>query len=130
MTSLASIKLFEAEQYAEDALARLGHDDPYSPSVAIGHATDATILAVDALCHAVGVDPPRRHNDAERIFLELIRTQHIPEAASQWRDFLGKANNQRSAFQYGGELTSLNEARRFVQKAGAFVDYVRSLVDV
>lgn len=103
-------------------------DDEYSPSVAISHANDALILAIDALCHELSYPAPKRHDEGQRAFLELIRTHKIPGEASQWREFLAQANRQRSAFQYHAELTSRKEATRFVQKAGRFVEYVRALV--
>lgn len=125
---MARIKIFEAEHYVEDAEARAEHPDEYSPSVAIAHAMDAIVLAVDALCHENAVPPPRRHDEGQRSYMDLIRTHKIPEDASQWREFLAKANSQRTAFQYHAELTSRADARRFVQRTAAFVRYVRGLL--
>jgi hypothetical protein len=125
----ARIKLFEAEHYLEDALARTQARDEYSPAVAIGHATDALILAIDALCHQFGVPTARRHSGAQKVFLDLIRTHRLPEDAAHWREFLAKANSQRAAFQYQGALTSRAEAKRFVAEAARFVAYVRRIAE-
>lgn len=129
MTAMARIKLSEAELHVEDALARCERRDEYSPSVAIAHATDALILGVDALCHAAKTEEPRRHGDAPRIFLELIRTGHLPPEASSWRELISKAMHQRASFQYHGELIARGAASRFVQKVAQFVVFVRGQVD-
>jgi hypothetical protein len=74
------------------------------------------------------VAPAKQHDAAVGLFLDLIRTHKIPEAAGEWREFLAKAHQQRAAFQYGGELASRADARRFVQKSAAFVGFVRGVV--
>lgn len=124
LADLATIKLAEAELLLEDAESRANEDDPYSPSIAMSHATQAVILAVDALCHHHRVPPAKRHDQINRTFLDLIRTQRLPETASRWRDLLAQAISQKSQFQYGGELASRSEARGFVRSVGQLVGFV------
>ncbi|MBI2078374.1 MAG: hypothetical protein HYT80_08425, partial [Euryarchaeota archaeon] len=62
-------------------MARVARDDDYSPTVPFAHALDGLILAVDALCQEKGQEPPRRHDDGPKVFLELIRRGAIPEQA-------------------------------------------------
>ena len=128
MKDLARIKLYEADHYIEDAVARVQRDDEYSPSVAVAHATDALILAVDVLCHEHNEPVSRRHDNASKVFLQLIHDKKIPESASQWRRLLAKAHAERTAIQYRGTMVSRAEARRFVREAQGFLAFVRSEV--
>lgn len=107
----------------EDAESRANEEDPYSPSIAMSHATQAVILAVDALCHHHRVPPAKRHDQINRTFLDLLRTGRLPATASQWRDVIAQAIANKSQFQYGGELTSRSEARRFVRNVSQLVRF-------
>lgn len=108
----------------EDAESRANEDDPYSPSVAMSHATHAVILAVDALCHHHRIPPAKRHDQISRNFLDLLRAGRLPETASHWRDIIAQAIANKSQFQYGGELTSRSEARKFVRNVSKLVQFV------
>lgn len=128
MADLASIKIAEAELLLEDAESRASEEDPYSPSIAISHATQAVNLAVDALCHRHRVPPARRHDQINRKFLDLLRTGRLPETASQWRDVIARAIANKSQFQHGGELTSRSEARKFVRSVAPLVHFAAGQV--
>lgn len=107
----------------EDAESRANEEDAFSPSIAISHATQAVILAVDAICHFHRVPPAKRHDQVNRNFLDLVRTGRLPETASQWRDVIAQAMANKSQFQYGGELTSRSEARKFVRSVSQLVRF-------
>lgn len=121
---MASIKLGEAKLLLEDADSRANEEDPFSPSLAMSYATQAVVLAVDALCHHHGIPHAKRHDEIAGRFLDLIRTRRIPEAAATFRDVITLAISQKSQYQYGGELTSRQEARKFVRRAGRLVGFV------
>lgn len=128
MTDLVTTKIFDAELLIEDAQARAHADDEYSPSLAISYASQAVILAIDALCHRYAVPTARRHDEASRIYLDLLRTHRLTEDAAQWRELVSRAISHKALFQYHGELTSRKEAQRFVRQVDGFVQFAGRIV--
>ncbi len=128
MSSKARTKLFPAELYLEDAEARLAVEDEVSPTIGLLHATDGIIMALDAICHSHNVNPPKRHDQAEVVFVGLIVRGLLPGDASTWRELLVLSSSQRTGFQYQGKLASLDDARRFIRKAKGFVAFARGQV--
>jgi len=130
MNDKVRIKIWEADAYLEDAQARLGPDDEYSATVAINHATNAIIMALDALCLNVGLDPPKRHDLAEVSLRTMMLKGKLPESASTWRDLLIQMSTQRTGLQYRGKLASRADARRFIRDAAGFVAFARSQIQL
>lgn len=123
MRSLAAIKVAEAQLLLEDAESRANEEDAFSPSLAMSYAINAVILAVDALGNHHGLPSAKRHDQIQRTFVDMIRDGRLPGRAAKWRPVIIEAINEKSRFQYDGDLTSRSQARRFVRNVAELVAF-------
>jgi len=97
-------------------------------TVAVGQAIHAMIKANDALTMKFLKRRSSRHEDALKLFKELIAQNKIPAKYAKLREALGDAVADKSDFDYKGKEVGKDEAERRIRNARQFLSAVREIL--
>ena len=97
-------------------------------TVAAAQAIHSMIKANDALTVKLLGKRSTRHEDAAKLFKELVKQNKIPDRYARFRGALGDAVADKSEFDYKGMEVSKEEARRRIRAAREFLAAVREIL--
>ena len=109
---------------AADYIGGLKNSENAKYSVAISMAIHALIKANDALTYKFLNVTARRHDDARRLFEEMIRSGCLDSSFAHHKDTLQDAINSKARAEYKGAYFSKADFLRMQRKAADFVDMV------
>ncbi|MCJ2670134.1 MAG: hypothetical protein LN416_06460 [Candidatus Thermoplasmatota archaeon] len=88
----------------------------------------AMIRANDALTVRYLGRRSTRHEDAGRMFGELLRRNKIPAEYAGLRNVLMRAVSEKSEYDYKGTEVGSRVAKRWVREARRFIDAVKEML--
>ncbi len=90
-------------------------------AVAVAMAVHAILKANDALTYKFMNMTARRHDEARRLFEDLIKHNLVPAAYASYKQLVQDAINNKAKAEYRGAYFSKNEVEDMIQKAEKFV---------
>ena len=120
----------EAEAWLRSAEYLLGYEELGRArfTVAVGEAIHSMMRANDALTLKFLQRRSTRHEDAPRLFKDLLTQHKIPAKYAGFRDALGDAVADKSDFDYKARVASKDEAERRIRTARQFLTAVREIL--
>lgn len=97
-------------------------------AVGVAQAIHAIIKANDALTSKYLNQVAQRHDEARRLFEELIRRNFIKSEYSSYKDILQEAINQKARAEYRAAFFSKNDADNMIRKAEKFLKAVGEII--
>ncbi len=116
-------ELKEAEVWLESAKSALnsGVAEREKYTVVVAQAIHSIIRANDALTVKFLGRQAMKHDDAQRLFLELVRLNKIPAKFADLRNIIISAVQMKSKADYKGVEISKNEAGKWIRNAEKFL---------
>lgn len=121
--SQAQFWLKAAKNTLEDSS---GSNEKYAVSVA--QAIHAIIKANDALTSKYLNQVAQRHDEARKLFEELIRKNLIKSEYSPHREIIQEAITQKARAEYRASFFSKNDAENMIRKAEKFLKMVGEII--
>lgn len=90
-------------------------------AVSVAQAVHAIIKANDALTSKFLNQVAKRHDEARKLFEELIRKNFIKSEYSPGKDIIQEAINNKARAEYRGDYFSKNDAENMIRKAEKFL---------
>ena len=115
---------FEQAKYwlkAADYIANDSTDNKAKYAVAVSMAIHSIIKANDALTFKFMTATARRHDDARRLFEDLIKKNFIKAEYSSYKQIIQDAINNKAKADYRGAFFSKNDFDDMKRKAEKFV---------
>jgi len=97
-------------------------------TVAIAMAIHAIIKANDALTFKFLNITARRHDDARRLFEDLIKKNFIKAEYSNYKQIIQEAINNKAKADYRGAFFSKNDFENIKRKAEKFIKMVEDII--
>lgn len=119
----AKLWLQAAEHIATEGISE---SDRYA--VAIAMLIHAIIKGNDALTYKFMNLTARRHDDARRLFEDLIKKNVVPAQYADYAQIIQEAVNLKAKAEYRGAYFSKNEYVSLERKAKKFVEMVAKIV--
>ncbi len=117
-------ELKEAEVWLESAKKALNYNgsEREKYTVVVAQSIHSIIRANDALTLRFLGRQAMRHDDAQRLFLELVRLNKIPAKFSELRNIIISAVQMKSKADYRGIEVSKKEAEKWIRNAEQFLN--------
>ena len=103
-----------------------GGNDKYT--VAIAMSIHSIIKANDALTFKFMNVMARRHDDARRLFEDLIKKNFIKSEYANYKQIIQDAINDKSKAEYRGTFFSKNDFEIMTRKAEKFIKMAREII--
>lgn len=100
--------------------------DKYAVSVAL--AVHAIIKGNDALTFKFLNTTARRHDDARRLFEDLVRRNFIKSEYSRYKETIQEAINNKAKSEYRLAFFSKNDAEIMIKRAERFLSVVETIL--
>ncbi len=97
-------------------------------TVAIAMAIHSIIKANDALAFKFMNITARRHDDARRLFEDLIKKNFIKAEYSKYKEIIQEAINNKAKADYRGSFFSKNDFEEMMGKAERFIKMAEEVV--
>ncbi len=97
-------------------------------AVCVAQAIHAIIKANDALTSKYLNQVAQRHDQARKMFEELIRRNLIKSEYSHYKDIIQEAITQKARAEYRAVFFSKNDAENMTRKAGKFLKMVGEII--
>ena len=121
--SQAQFWLKAAKNILEDSSSS---NEKYAVSVA--QAIHAIIKANDALTFKYLNQVAQRHDEARKLFEELIKRNFIKSEYSHYKDIIQEAITQKARAEYRAVFFSKNDAENMIRKAEKFLRMVGEVI--
>ena len=121
--SQAQFWLKAAKNILEDSSSS---NEKYAVSVA--QAIHAIIKANDALTFKYLNQVAQRHDEARKLFEELIKRNFIKCEYSHYKDIIQEAITQKARAEYRAVFFSKNDAENMIRKAEKFLKMVEEII--
>ncbi len=117
-------ELKEAEHWLASARRLVGDpsEDREKYTVAVAQCIHSLIRANDALTMRFLKKQALRHDDAPRLFLDLIEGKKIPAGHAELRKTLNDAVQLKSKVEYRGVEMSKADAERWIRRTEKFLE--------
>lgn len=124
-------ELKEAEVWLESAKKALNSDiaERERYTVAVAQTIHSIIRANDALTLKFLGKQGMRHDDAPRLFLELVRLNKIPSKFADLRIIIISAVQVKSKADYKGIEVSKSEAEKWIRNAEKYVNSAKECLE-
>lgn len=99
-------------------------------TVAVAMSIHSIIRANDALTMRFLKRRSTRHEDAEKLFQEIVKLKRIDPKHAGLRRMLAKAIPQKSFYNYRGEEVGKKKAVKWVREAERFISTVQEILGV
>lgn len=93
-------------------------------AVAIALLVHAIIKANDALTYKFLNTTARRHDDARRLFEDLVKKNVIPSDCARYKQTIQDAIDNKTKAEYRGGYFSKNDFDSLLRKAELFIEFV------
>ena len=100
--------------------------DKYAVSVSM--AIHAIIKANDALTFKFMNITAKRHDDARRLFEDIIKRNFVKAEYSNYKEIIQDAINNKAKAEYRGALFSKNDSDTMIRKADKFIKMVQEII--
>ncbi|MBI2146575.1 hypothetical protein HYU22_04505 [Candidatus Woesearchaeota archaeon] len=90
-------------------------------AVAVAMAVHAILKANDALTYKFMNMTARRHDEARRLFEDLIKSNLVPAGYASYKQLVQDAITNKAKAEYRGAYFSKNDAEDMIKKADKFV---------
>ncbi len=97
-------------------------------AVCVAQAIHAIIKANDALTSKYLNQVAQRHDQARKLFEELIRRNFIKSEYSHYKDIIQEAIIQKARAEYRAVFFSKNDAENMIRKAEKFLKMVGEII--
>ncbi len=97
-------------------------------TTAVAMTIHAMIRANDALTSRYLGRRSTRHEEASRLFGELLKQNKIPAKYAGLRNILMRAVSEKSEYDYKGTEVGSRVAKRWVREARRFIDAVKEIL--
>ena len=120
----------QAKLWLEGAryIANYESEDRDKYSVGVAMIVHSVIKANDALTFKFLNTTARRHDDARRLFEDLVRRNYIKSEFSSYKDIIQEAINNKANAEYRISFFSKNDFENFKRKAEKFLKMVNEIV--
>ncbi|MBI3035632.1 HEPN domain-containing protein [Candidatus Woesearchaeota archaeon] len=108
--------------------ANLDSEDKNKYSVAISMAIHSIIKANDALIYKFMNITAKRHDDARRLFEDLIKKNFIKNQYSHYSEIIQDAINNKAKADYRGAFFSKKDWEEMLRKAEKFLNMVKEAI--
>ena len=102
-------------------------EDREKYTVVVAQCIHSIIKTNDALSMRFFGRRAMRHDEAPKLFLELIRENKIPSEYANLRKIVTEAVQLKSKVDYKGKEISKTEAKRWISKAEKFYNVIKNL---
>jgi hypothetical protein len=130
MKDTAERAFHEAESWLVSARHSLvgAKEDEAGSIVCCAQSIHAIIRANDALSLKFLGHKSTRHDDAAIIFSKIVREGKLPESAVEFKDLIADAMRDKSGADYGKRSFSYEDAQKYFEQTGHFIDFVRDVL--
>ena len=120
----------QAKLWLEGAryIANYESEDRDKYSVGVAMIVHSVIKANDALTFKFLNTTARRHDDARRLFEDLVRRNYIKSEFSSYKDIIQEAINNKANAEYRISFFSKNDYENFKRNAEKFLKMVNEIV--
>ena len=108
--------------------ANLSSEDRNKYSVGVAMAVHAIVKANDALTFKFMSITARRHDDARRLFEDLINKNFIKAEYAGYRDIIQDAITSKAKAEYRGAFFSKNDFEQMQRKAEKFIKMAGEII--
>ena len=110
-------------------IANYESEDRDKYSIGVAMLVHSVIKANDALTFKFLNTTARRHDDARRLFEDLVRRNYIKSEFSSYKDIIQEAINNKSNAEYRVIFFSKNDFESFKRKAEKFLRMTEQVID-
>jgi hypothetical protein len=120
----------QAKLWIEGAnfIANSETEDKNKYAVAISMAIHAIIKANDALTFKFMNITAKRHDDARRLFEDLIKKNFVESKYASYKQIIQDAITDKAKAEYRGSFFSKNDYGQMKRKADKFVNMVKEII--
>ena len=97
-------------------------------AVGVAMAIHAIIKANDALTFKFMNITARRHDDARRLFEDLIKKNFVKTEYANYNEIIQEAINNKAKAEYRGSFFSKNDFEGMIRKAEKFVKMIENVI--
>jgi len=113
---------------AANFVSRTGTEDKTKYAVAVSMIVHSIIKANDALTYKFMNITARRHDDARRLFGDLVKNNFIKSQFANYGDIIQEAINNKAKAEYRGSFFSKKDFEDIQRKAEKFIKMASELV--
>ncbi|MDP2908584.1 MAG: HEPN domain-containing protein [Nanoarchaeota archaeon] len=120
----------QAKLWLEGAkyIANYNSEEKYKYVVAVAMAIHAIIKANDALTFKFTGNTARRHDDARRLFEDLIKKNFVKAKYAAYKQIIQDAINDKAKAEYRAAFFSKNDFEVIKRKAEKFIEMVEEIL--
>jgi len=125
---MEKIHLEQAKIWFEHARGILKEESGISYAVGVAMTIHAIIKANDALIFKFLNVLPKKHDDAKRLFKDLVDEKKVDPKYANYADIVQEAITLKARAEYSGKYFSKNDLENITKKAERFIKMVSGVL--